>query len=94
MRAKSEGEEKKRRGDATKQFRGDSILSSRSGIFEKRAVKGREGRRGQLNNWLIKAAARFTDLLEKMRFREKRGNEGGERQITRTPAKIVSPRVN
>lgn len=47
MRAKSEGEEKKRRGDATKQFRGDSILSSRSGIFEKRAVKGEGAERGE-----------------------------------------------
>lgn len=53
-------------------------------IFEKHAVKRRGERRGQLNNWLIKAAARFTDLLE-MRFREKRHLARKRReQITRT----------
>lgn len=88
----SRSERKRRRGEKKGETRRNNFAASSFGdgtpfwyrIFEKHAVKRRGERRGQLNNWLIKAAARFTDLLE-MRFREKRHLARKRReQITRT----------
>lgn len=81
-KGRKKGEETRRNNFAASSFGDGTPFWYR--IFEKHAVKRRGERRGQLNNWLIKAAARFTDLLE-MRFREKRHLARKRReQITRT----------